>query len=150
MLNKIELLNTPNYLLTKYQNEIFRQLKSYMKLKNLNQKEVADQLGVSGSYINQVLNGNFNFTLKKLIELGLMMDKIPSLKFVSFDEYWLSEKEAQVKNPTISIDVNLEIQVFHISSSSVTSIPNTGNLFSKKLLKESKRIPMNELECCSN
>jgi transcriptional regulator with XRE-family HTH domain len=150
MLSKKELLSTPNYLLTKYQNEIFRQLVHYMESNNLSQKDIADKLGVSGSYISQVLNGNFNFTLKKLIELGLMMGKIPNLEFVTIDEFWFNEKEAQSKSPTISININLDICVFPIQKVQVVSIPQTGNFYTQKLISEPQEIPLNEFECCSN
>lgn len=150
MLSKKELLSTPNYLLTKYQNEIFRQLVHYMESNNLSQKDIAEKLGVSGSYISQVLNGNFNFTLKKLIDLGLMMDKIPNLEFVSIDEFWFSEKESQSKNPTISININLDICVFPIQKVQVVSIPQIGNFYTQKLISEPQEIPLNEFECCSN
>ena len=63
MFNKEDLLKRHNYLLTKYQNEIYRQLVNYMKSNNLNQKDVAEQLHVSNAYISQVLNGNFNSAL---------------------------------------------------------------------------------------
>jgi transcriptional regulator with XRE-family HTH domain len=52
-----------------------------MQKNNLNQNDMAKKLNVSRGYLNQVLNGNFNFTLKKLIELSLAMNKIPSIKF---------------------------------------------------------------------
>lgn len=150
MLSKKELLSTPNYLLTKYQNEIFRQLVMFMESHNLTQRDVAKKLGVSASYISQILNGNFNFTLKKLIELGLMMDKIPNLEFVTFDEFWLKEKESSSKNPTISININLDISILPIQSVPVISIPKKGNIISQKLISEPQQIPLNEFECCSN
>ena len=93
MLTQDELLETPDYLLTKYQNEIFRQLHAYMENNHLSQKDVAKKLGVSNAYISQVLNGNFNFTLKKLIELGLAMGKIPKIEFVDKNEFRTSKKE---------------------------------------------------------
>ncbi len=93
MLTQDELLSTPDYLLTKYQNEIFRHLNGYMQENHLSQKDVAKKLGVSNAYISQVLNGNFNFTLKKLIELGLAMGKVPKIEFVDKDEYRASKKE---------------------------------------------------------
>ena len=150
MLSKKELLSSPNYLLTKYQNEIFRQLVHYMKSNNFSQKDIAEKLGVSGSYISQVLNGNFNFTLKKLIELGLMMDRIPNLEFVTFDEFWLREKENQSKSPTISINISMDISVFPIQKVQVVSIPSVGNFYTQKLISEPQEIPLNEFECCSN
>jgi transcriptional regulator with XRE-family HTH domain len=69
-------------LLTLYQNEIFREVHSYMQENGITQKELAKKLGVSDAYVSQILNGKFNFTLKKLIELGLAIGKIPKIKFV--------------------------------------------------------------------
>lgn len=104
--NKSELLKRPNYLLTKYQNEIFRQLVSYMNSNKFSQKDIAEKLNVSNSYVSQVLNGNFNFTLKKLIEFGLMMGKVPSLEFLNPDEFWDKQSGAKVN---VSITVNIDI-----------------------------------------
>jgi transcriptional regulator with XRE-family HTH domain len=92
MLSKKELLKDPNYLLSTYQLEIYRQILLYKKENDLTQKELANKLNVSDAYISQILNGNFNFTLKKLIELGLMMGKIPHIEFIDEKEYWKNKK----------------------------------------------------------
>ncbi len=81
MKSKKELIKSPVYWLTKIQNELFRELTDYMNKNNLSQNDMAKKMNVSRGYINQVLNGNFNFTLKKLIELSLAMNKIPSVSF---------------------------------------------------------------------
>jgi predicted transcriptional regulator len=91
MISNQELEKYPNYLLSTYQLEIYRQLREYMDAQGLSQTDVAKKLNVSNPYVSQILNGNFNFTLKKLIELGLMIGKIPAIDFISFDEYWLRE-----------------------------------------------------------
>ncbi|MBX7126884.1 MAG: helix-turn-helix domain-containing protein [Cyclobacteriaceae bacterium] len=88
MFTKSELLKNPDYLLTRYQHEIYRQLVAHMTAKKLSQLQVARELGVSAAYVNQILNGNFNFTLRKLIELGLLMGKVPVLEFVTPSEFW--------------------------------------------------------------
>jgi len=150
MISKKELLSTPNYLLTKYQNEIYRQLVTYMESNKLSQRDVADKLGVSDSYISQVLNGNFNFTLKKLIELGLFMNKIPCLEFITFNEFWLREKESLIKNPTISINLNMSIQVIPFKASPFISTTEKGNQYSKEVKSNLQNIPLDEFECCSN
>jgi transcriptional regulator with XRE-family HTH domain len=75
MFTQEELLESPAYLLTLYQNEIFREVHGYMQEKGITQKELAKKLGVSDAYVSQILNGKFNFTLKKLIELGLAIGK---------------------------------------------------------------------------
>ena len=78
---KNEIIKSPDYWLTKIQNELYRELNHFMQKNNLNQNDMAKKMNVSRGYINQVLNGNFNFTLKKLIELSLAMNKIPSVSF---------------------------------------------------------------------
>jgi transcriptional regulator with XRE-family HTH domain len=112
MRTKEQLLGKPNYLLTKYQQEIFRQVKTYMDENKLTQKDFARKLGelsgkpegVSESYVSQILNGHFNFTLKKLIELGIVIGKIPVMQFEDADNYWMSkaekleEKELKLRN----------------------------------------------------
>jgi transcriptional regulator with XRE-family HTH domain len=97
MIAKHKLFKHPDYLLSKYQAEVYRQLKQYMDDHGLTQKEVAAHLGVSSSYINQVLRGNFNFTLKKLIELSLMMGKVPALEFVDINHYLAREENQNSK-----------------------------------------------------
>ncbi len=88
MFKKENLLQRPNYLLTTYQGEIYRQLKEYMQANKYSQQDISEKLGVSNAYVSQILNGNFNFTLRKLIELAIMIDKVPCLEFVDHKEYW--------------------------------------------------------------
>jgi len=86
------------YWLEKNQNELFRQLKEYMDKKRLTQSDIAKDLKVSKSYVSQILNGHFNFTLKKLIELSLYLDKIPIIKYVDLNEYLeLNNRDEQKK-----------------------------------------------------
>ncbi len=109
MRSKEQLLSTSNYLLTRYQNEIFRQLITHMESNNLTQGDIAKSLGVSNAYVSQILNGDFNFTLKKLIELGLLVGKVPHLSFVDKNEYWLKRKEnIHSKTRTICADFLVE------------------------------------------
>lgn len=149
MISKNELLSNPNYLLTKYQNEIYRQLINFMENNNLSQKEVAKKLGVSGSYVSQVLNGNFNFTLRKLIELGLMIDKVPLIDFIELDEFWVREKENVQNTPTISINVSLNFPASIIQSESYSSLPNRGNTFTE-LSGGEQYITLDSMEFCPN
>jgi transcriptional regulator with XRE-family HTH domain len=74
------------------QNEIFRQVYFYMNKESLNQTQLAKRLNVSKGYISQILNGNFNFSLKKLIELSLKLNVAPIINYESIDQY-LKRKE---------------------------------------------------------
>jgi transcriptional regulator with XRE-family HTH domain len=50
-------------------------------------KELAEELGVTKGYVSQLLNGNFNGTVSKLVELSLAANKVPVIKFVDIDDY---------------------------------------------------------------
>lgn len=87
MIKKEELVTMPEYWMETIQNEIYFALKEYMKENKLNQTELAEKLGFSKGYISQVLHGNFNHSMQKLIELSLAIGKAPDLNFTSFQEY---------------------------------------------------------------
>lgn len=86
MLKKDELVKQPGYWLEMLQNEIFRQVADYIEKNNINQTQFAQELGVSRGYVSQVMKGEFNYTLKKLIELSLAIGKAPVLKFLPLNE----------------------------------------------------------------
>lgn len=85
MLSKEELLKTPEYWFENIQNEIYRQVSDYIKNEGITQTQLAEKLGVTKGYISQIMNGNFNYTLKKLIELSLAINKIPIVEFRKAD-----------------------------------------------------------------
>ncbi|MCX6162028.1 MAG: helix-turn-helix transcriptional regulator [Ignavibacteriae bacterium] len=82
-----DLIKTPEYWQENIQNELFRQLTDYMEKTGKSQSRIAKDLKVSKSYVSQILNGNFNFTLNKLIELSLYMGKVPDFNFISPESY---------------------------------------------------------------
>lgn len=93
MLQPEELVNRPEYWLETIQNEIFRQVTEYLKVNNMTQSQLAVQLGVSKGYVSQIMKGEFNYTLKKLIELSLAMGKAPVVIFKSLEEINLTESK---------------------------------------------------------
>lgn len=87
MLKKEELQKTPEYWLETIQNELYQLVVDYMERQGINQTELAEKLGVSKGYISQILKGQFNYTLKKLIELSLAMDRVPNLQFQQYEDF---------------------------------------------------------------
>ncbi|MBI5540313.1 MAG: helix-turn-helix transcriptional regulator [Bacteroidia bacterium] len=88
MLKREELLKTPEYWFETIQNEIFRQVSEYLESnEEMNQTKLAEKLGVTKGYVSQVMNGNFNYTLKKLIELSLAVNKAPVIAFQDLNEF---------------------------------------------------------------
>ena len=92
MIKREELLKSPEYWFETIQNELFRQLKDYIEKEGISQSELAEKLGVTKGYVSQVMNGNFNYTLKKLIELSLAIGKIPDLQFKDIESF-IAKKE---------------------------------------------------------
>ncbi len=87
MITREELLKTQEYWFETLQNDIYRIVAEYLENEKINQSQLAEKLGVSRGYISQIMNGNFNFTLKKLIELSLAVGKAPVLEFKPIESH---------------------------------------------------------------
>lgn len=87
MITREELLKTEEYWFETIQNEIYRQVEAYLRENNLTQSQFAEKLGVTKGYVSQILNGNYNATLKKLIELSLAVEIAPVFDFQNLNEY---------------------------------------------------------------
>lgn len=107
MISREELISSKEYWLEKIQNSLFIELEDYIEKNNLNKTKFADKLGVSKSYLSQVLNGNFDHKLSKLIELSLAIDKVPVIKFEAIDKCLMLDsidKLSAVEDIYINID----------------------------------------------
>lgn len=91
MTEREEILRGTGYWLAKVQIRVFNLLNTYMDENNLTQKQVAEKLNISPSYVSQILNGNFNFTISKLIELALLVGKAPIIQFETIEEIMKAE-----------------------------------------------------------
>jgi transcriptional regulator with XRE-family HTH domain len=101
MFSKKELFKSPEFWLEKIQNDIYFEVLQYMKDNDLNQSKLAKKLGFSKGYISQVLNGNFNYSLRKLIKLSLAINKAPKVEFQELDsvvDEMINESENTIGN----------------------------------------------------
>jgi transcriptional regulator with XRE-family HTH domain len=87
MIKRNELLRTNEYWFETLQNDIYRMVAEYLQNESINQSQLAEQLCVSKGYISQIMNGNFNYTLKKMIELSLALNKAPAFEFKDLEKY---------------------------------------------------------------
>ena len=53
----------------------------------MNRKQLAEYLGVSPSYVTQLLNGDFDHKLSKFVELSMAFGYIPQTDFVPLATY---------------------------------------------------------------
>jgi transcriptional regulator with XRE-family HTH domain len=93
MIKRDELLRTEEYWFETLQNDIYRIVAEYIQKESMNQSQLAEQLGVSKGYISQIMNGNFNFSLKKMIELSLALKKAPAFEFKNLEQYIQDDRQ---------------------------------------------------------
>ena len=87
MKTREELYKTNGYWEIKVATEIHQVLDSYMEREGINQTQLAARLGFSKGYITQILNGEANFSMKKLIDLALKIGMVPDIRLKSVEEY---------------------------------------------------------------
>ena len=87
------LLRSVEYWVSDIQNELFGVIENYMNKKKINRSELAIELKVNKSYVTQILNGDFDHKVSKLVELSLSCGKVPILSFVDTDEYIKNDTE---------------------------------------------------------
>jgi predicted XRE-type DNA-binding protein len=95
-MKKEKLIRSKGYNITKIQNQLFRELNQFMEENNMNRTQLAKHLGVTKGYVSQVLNGDFDYKLSKLVELSLAMGKIPQLKFVDITQVIKPEQKLDI------------------------------------------------------
>lgn len=101
MITRKELITSPEYWFEGIQNELYRQVITYMEKSGLNQNQLAEKLGVSKGYVSQILKGEFNYTLKKLIEISIAVGKVPMIEFKSIDRVLADDlRKTQPQNLT--------------------------------------------------
>ena len=57
-----------------------------MKKNHMNSSQMAAHLGCSKGYVSQLLNGNFDHKLSKLVSLSLAIGKVPVLEYKDLSE----------------------------------------------------------------
>lgn len=119
VMTREELLRSPEYWFENAQNELYRQVIDYKEKKGINQTELAEELGVTKGYVSQILKGEFNYTLKKLIEISLAIGKIPQIEYKTVADI-ISEDE-RTRYINTNIDDQVSFSKFSLQLSSNTS-----------------------------
>lgn len=99
-----ELIETPEYWLETIQNELYQHVYNYMKREKINQTQLAQRLGVTKGYISQVLNGHFNHSLEKLIQLSLAIGVAPDIDFKPINQYLNEQQVIRSSSATLNFE----------------------------------------------
>ncbi|MDD4754568.1 MAG: helix-turn-helix transcriptional regulator [Prolixibacteraceae bacterium] len=131
MITREELLKTEEYWFETIQNEIYRQVEAYLRENNLTQSQFAEKLGVTKGYVSQILNGNYNATLKKLIELSLTIEIAPVFDFQNLNEYIKEDFQKRYEmqyNPLFNLTVmQNRVPLVSGSASNLIDVKPAGN-----------------------
>lgn len=82
-----ELAASREYWLTKTQNELYDNVEQFLERKGWTRTQLAEHLGVTKGYVSQILNGDFDHKLSKLIDLSLAVGVVPNIKFQEVSDY---------------------------------------------------------------
>ena len=96
-MDRKELVKSKEYWTAQIQLDLFELIEEYQKNNNLNKTQLAAHLGVTKSYVTQILNGGFDHKISKLVELSLAFGKVPVLKFTDVENYIEKNDSARAK-----------------------------------------------------
>ncbi len=82
-----ELLKSREYWISKIQIDVFTLIENYRIKKKITKTQLAQELGVTKGYITQILNGDFDHKMSKLVDLAIAFGAVPVLRFEDFKEY---------------------------------------------------------------
>lgn len=88
-----ELLTSKEYWTADIQLKLFAEIEAFMKVHQMNRTQLADHLGCTKGYVTQLLSGDFDNKLSKLVELSLSIGKLPMLDFVDIESFILSDSQ---------------------------------------------------------
>ena len=101
-ISRKELLQSKEYWVANIQIKLFEEIEAFMKEKGMNRTKLAEHLGCTKGYVTQLLSGDFDNKLSKLVELSLAIGKIPEITFTDTDEYTTSLTMSSTTNTKVT------------------------------------------------
>lgn len=87
-----EILKSPEYWTAMIQLALYNCAERFMAQSGKNRTQLAEHLGVSKGYVTQLLSGEYDHRLSKMVELALAFGFVPQVSFVSTEK--IIEKDA--------------------------------------------------------
>lgn len=97
-MDRKQLLSSKEYWLSKIQIDLFNQVSSYLENNNIKRSELAKKLGVTKGYISQILKGDSDHRISKMVELSLAIGLIPDIRFRNLEEYLRTDEKCKNKD----------------------------------------------------
>ena len=100
-----ELLTSEEFLLGNIQFELYHDIKNYLESNGLSQTDFAMEMKVTKGYVSQILNGDFDHKLSKLVHLYKCIGiAVTGLQKVKIEEYLSDDKNAADKLELKQVD----------------------------------------------
>lgn len=81
-----DILKAPEYWITQIQIAICRCADTFMREHNMSRTQLAEYLGVSKSYVTQILSGDYNYSIEKLADISIKLGYAPNVEFTPIAE----------------------------------------------------------------
>lgn len=146
MTKREELLRSEVWYTTGIQNDLFRAVNSYLTDNNISRQEFAEKLGVSKGRMSQILNGDFNGRLDRLVELALAAGKAPVLEFKDLENYVKEDaqkesraREARRKGQSVLISqFSASLETAHAVMYKAEDFTHTYKISANQLVEQTK------------
>ena len=96
-----KLFKTPTFWIETIQNDLFGHVADYLARTGKSKQDFANDLGVSKGYVSQILNGQFDHKLSKLVELYLSIGMAPIVIGADLNAYVSAMENGVSKNEFI-------------------------------------------------
>lgn len=109
-----EILKAPEYWVTQIQIAICRCADTFMREHKMNRTQLAEYLGVSKSYVTQILAGDYNYSIEKLADISVKLGYVPNIEFISLPEIIQEDLVCtQTSDSAMFIQSNFSWEIIH-------------------------------------
>ena len=96
---RAQILENPIYWVEGINGMLYDAIVRYMEKHQMKQKDLAKHLGISPGRVSQILNdGNINFSIEKIIEIAIKVDKISNFIFEDKSTFLEGELKKTTRN----------------------------------------------------
>lgn len=87
-----ELLSSSGYWEEKIQMDLCSEIQKYIDAEGITRAQLAERIGVTKSYISQVMSGNTDHRISKLVDLALSIGMVPLIHYKSLNSVLVEDE----------------------------------------------------------
>lgn len=133
---RAKILNQPSYWVEGINSFLYTAIIEYMEINDMNRTDLAAYLGLSKGRISQILNdGEINFSIEKVVQIALKVDKFPIFEFKDKTAYLRnSNSEKRDKKTSINYEKDKFFELYPRTNRKIKIISlHQNNEFNKQL-----------------